>query len=887
LIKYDFTGETMLTENIKMSSKVIREQFIDFFKQKEHKVVKSAPVIPIDDPTLLFTNAGMNQFKDIFLGKKQIEYKRAVDSQKCIRAGGKHNDLEEVGRDGYHHTFFEMLGNWSFADYYKKETIIWAWELLTEVWQLPKKKLYATVHNSDKEAYKIWKTETDIDPSHIEYHGDKDNFWEMGDTGPCGPCSEIHIDRGISACNRQDDPEHKCKVNGNCHRYIELWNLVFIQYYRDAKGELHLLENKYVDTGAGFERLCQVLQHKTSNYDTDLFTPILEKISQLSGVEYIPSSQDATAGVSHRVIADHIRALSFALADGGMPSNEGRGYVLRRILRRAARHGRLLNFRKPFLYKLVKTVVEIMGEHFNELKEKQAHIELIIKAEEERFNLTLDKGLNKFNEIIEKTDKQIEGKDAFMLYDTYGFPLDLTRILAEEKGLGIDEKGFQTEMEKQRARARKAAKFSHMDETTQWIEEAEIVPTKFVGYEKNKVKVNLLKYSIDDDNNVQMVFDKTPFYAEAGGQVADVGHIYNQEADIKISDVQKRGDLFIHFGKLEKGEINSQPYTAVIETDYRENVARNHTTTHLLHKALKEVLGKHVNQKGSLVHPEYLRFDFTHFQPVTQRELEMVEEIVNRKIRENLPLSTQIKDLEQAKAEGATALFGEKYGETVRVVSIDDYSQELCGGTHLDFTGKIGLFKIRAETSIAAGVRRIEAITGYEAEKFVRKLQDQLQQIQKTLHAQPHDILARAEKLVEQNKQLQQRLEKLELKSAGNQLDELIKAAHTIGDIKLVVGEIKVPHQGEMRQLGDQLQNKLGSGVGILVSPIKNKVALLAIVTQDLTPKVHAGKIIGEIAKIVGGKGGGRPDMAMAGGKDVNKISELIAQTPNIVKKML
>jgi alanyl-tRNA synthetase len=647
------------------------------------------------------------------------------------------------------------------------------------------------------------------------------------------------------------------------------------------------LENKYVDTGAGFERLCQVLQHKTSNYDTDLFTPILEKISQLSGVEYIPSSQDATAGVSHRVIADHIRALSFALADGGMPSNEGRGYVLRRILRRAARHGRLLNFRKPFLYKLVKTVVEIMGEHFNELKEKQAHIELIIKAEEERFNLTLDKGLNKFNEIIEKTDKQIEGKDAFMLYDTYGFPLDLTRILAEEKGLGIDEKGFQTEMEKQRARARKAAKFSHMDETTQWIEEAEIVPTKFVGYEKNKVKVNLLKYSIDDDNNVQMVFDKTPFYAEAGGQVADVGHIYNQEADIKISDVQKRGDLFIHFGKLEKGEINSQPYTAVIETDYRENVARNHTTTHLLHKALKEVLGKHVNQKGSLVHPEYLRFDFTHFQPVTQRELEMVEEIVNRKIRENLPLSTQIKDLEQAKAEGATALFGEKYGETVRVVSIDDYSQELCGGTHLDFTGKIGLFKIRAETSIAAGVRRIEAITGYEAEKFVRKLQDQLQQIQKTLHAQPHDILARAEKLVEQNKQLQQRLEKLELKSAGNQLDELIKAAHTIGDIKLVVGEIKVPHQGEMRQLGDQLQNKLGSGVGILVSPIKNKVALLAIVTQDLTPKVHAGKIIGEIAKIVGGKGGGRPDMAMAGGKDVHRIDELIAQTPNIVKKML
>ncbi|MCK4312769.1 MAG: alanine--tRNA ligase, partial [Candidatus Cloacimonetes bacterium] len=522
-----------------LSSKEIRKQFIEFFVKKQHKAVTSAPVIPIDDPTLLFTNAGMNQFKNIFLEQTKPAYLRVVNSQKCIRAGGKHNDLEEVGRDGYHHTFFEMLGNWSFGDYYKKEAITWAWELLTEIWKIPKDKLYATVHHSDKEAFELWENETDIDPAHIEYHGDKDNFWEMAATGPCGPCSEIHFDRGKEFCNLKDDPNHTCKLNGDCHRYFELWNLVFIQYNRGEDGELTQLSKKYVDTGAGFERIVQILQKKDSNYHTDLFMPIINKISEISGVQYSTDKK----GISHRVIADHIRALSFALADGGMPSNEGRGYVLRRILRRAARHGKLLNMKGPFLYKLVDNVVDLMGDHFSELLEKQAHIKLVIKAEEERFNLTLDNGITKFNEIISSLkEKTISGKDAFMLYDTFGFPMDLTRIMAEEKGLKVDEKGFEKEMEKQKKRAREAAKFDLKSEEIDWIEFKPTTKTEFVGYRSNSASCNIQKYFIDDDNNVKLVIDKTSFYAESGGQMADTGKIYNDECKIKVTDVKKDND---------------------------------------------------------------------------------------------------------------------------------------------------------------------------------------------------------------------------------------------------------------------------------------------------------------------------------------------------------
>ena len=890
-----------------LSSKEIRKQFIEFFEKKQHKAVPSAPVIPIDDPTLLFTNAGMNQFKNIFLGQIKPVYLRVVNSQKCIRAGGKHNDLEEVGKDSYHHTFFEMLGNWSFGDYYKKEAINWAWKLLTKVWKLPKDKLYATVHKTDNEAYDLWKSETDIEHSHIEYHGDKDNFWEMAATGPCGPCSEIHIDCGKEFCNCKSDKKHVCKVNGDCHRFIELWNLVFIQFNRDKDGKLTPLPKKYVDTGAGFERIVQVLQKKDSNYHTNLFMPIIDKISEISGVPYKTDShknaqktqniqkQNSVSsvlsvvnydGTSHRVIADHIRALSFALADGGMPSNEGRGYVLRRILRRAARHGHQLNMKEAFLYKLVDVVVDLMGDHFSELKEKQAHIKLIIKAEEERFNLTLENGLKKFGKIIIKTRKIISGSAAFQLYDTYGFPLDLTRIMAEERGLEVDEKGFEKEMEKQKKRAREAAKFDMKLDEIDWIELKPITKTDFIGYRSNTASCKIQKYYIDDENNVKLVVDKTPFYAESGGQVADIGRIYNSECEIKVSDVKKENDVFIHIGKLISGEINEKEYTAVIDQENRKNIARNHTATHLLHKALREVLGEHIQQKGSFVHPDHLRFDFTHFQQVSKHELDIVEKAVNTQIRKCIPLTAEIQNIDAAKKAGAVALFGEKYDEKIRVVSIGDYSKELCGGTHLAYTGEIGLFKITSESSIAAGIRRIEAITGEKAEQYVKILEDEIDEIGRHLHAPSASVLEKLQKMISENKQMRIQLKSVRVKSTGNVIDKLIQKAIIINDVKVVVAKVNIPNPGMMRQVGDQLRDKLKSGIGVLISEIEGKVSILVVVTKDLTDTYHAGKIVGKVAIIVGGSGGGRPDMAMAGGKDASKIDEAIKKIPEIISNL-
>ena len=864
-----------------MNSNEIRKQYIEFFKKKNHKIVSSAPVIPIDDPTLLFINAGMNQFKDIFIGKRKPKYKRVVNSQECIRAGGKHNDLDEVGRDGYHHTFFEMLGNWSFGDYYKKEAIEWAWELLTDVWKLPKNKLYATVHTSDEEAYKLWENETDIDKSHIEYHDDKDNFWEMGSTGPCGPCSEIHIDRGEEFCNLKNDLNHECKVNGDCHRYIELWNLVFIQFFRDEDGKLNPLENKYVDTGAGFERIVQVLQHKDSNYHTDLFMPIIKQIEKISKVKYHSDER----GTSHRVIADHIRTLTFALADGGMPSNEGRGYVLRRILRRAVRHGHLLNMKDSFLYKLVDVVVDLMGTHFTELKDKQTHVKMIIKAEEERFNETLENGLKKFKEIITKTEIEISGSDVFTLYDTFGFPLDLTKIMAEEKGLSVDEKGFKLEMEKQRQRARDAAKFDLKIENISWIELSENIPTEFVGYTENSSTCKIIKYNLEN-NNVKIVLDKTPFYAESGGQIADSGKIFNDKCEIIITDVQKDADQFIHFGKLRRGEINNKEFTAEINVERRMDIARNHTVTHLLHKALKSVLGEHIQQKGSYLHPDHLRFDFTNFKQVDRHELDIIERAVNVEVRKCMSVITELKSIKDAKKEGAVALFGEKYGETVRVVSIGDYSKELCGGTHLKYTGEIGLFKITSESSIAAGIRRIEAITGVQAEKYVKILEDEIDEIGRQLNTPSSSVIEKINKMINENKKLHVQLKTIRVKSAGNTLDQLIQKAIDIDETKVVIAKINIQNPGMMRQIGDQLRDKLKSGIGVLFAEVEGKVSILIIVTKDLTNKYHAGKIIGKVAELVGGKGGGRPDMAMAGGKNSNKILETIKKVPEIIKNL-
>ena len=864
-----------------LSSKEIRKQFIDFFESKQHKAVPSAPVIPIDDPTLLFTNAGMNQFKKIFLGQVEPKYPRVVDTQKCIRASGKHNDLDEVGRDGYHHTFFEMLGNWSFGDYYKKEAISWAWELLTDVWELPKDLLYATVHTSDEEAFNLWKSETDINPNHIEYHDDEDNFWKMGNTGPCGPCSEIHIDRGIEFCNLQNDPDHTCKVNGDCHRFIELWNLVFIQFNSEEDGSLVPLKNKYVDTGAGFERICQVLQNKDSNYHTDLFIPLIERIEQISGIKYHKDER----GTSHRVITDHVRALSFALADGGLPSNEGRGYVLRRILRRAARHGHLLGFKKPFQYDLVDTVIEIMGEHFSELKEKQAHIKMIIKAEEERFNETLDKGLTKFKEVTSVLkDKMIPGKSVFMLYDTYGFPLDLTKIMAEEKGLIVDEEGFQTEMKKQKQRAREAGKFILKLDDTEWTEFKPSKETEFLGYTENIAKCYIQKYHIDAENNVKIVLDRTPFYAESGGQVGDSGKIYNKNCEILITDVKKANDDFIHLGKLTKGKINKDEFIAEINVVNRKSIARNHTATHLLHRALRDVLGDHVQQKGSLVHPDHLRFDFTHFQQVSKHELDIVERTVNAKVRECFALDTEIKSIDEAKKAGAMALFGEKYGEIVRVVTIGDYSKELCGGTHLNYTGEIGYFKITSESSIAAGIRRIEAITGEKAEQYIKLIENEIDEIGRHLNAPISGVMEKIEKMLAENKKLHIQMKAIRVKSAGSALDDMISKALEVNGIKLVIAKVNIPNPGMLRQIGDQLRDKIKSGIGVLFADVGGKVSILVIVTKDLTQQYHAGKIIGKVAELVGGKGGGRPDMAMAGGKDANKIPEVMTKVKEIIK---
>ncbi len=866
------------------TSSEIRQQFIDFFLSKDHHQVPSAPVIPFDDPTLLFTNAGMNQFKNIFLGVTKPEFPRVVDTQKCIRAGGKHNDLEEVGKDSYHHTFFEMLGNWSFADYYKKEAIGWAWELFTKVWGLPKDILYATVHHSDQEAFDFWKNETDIDPSHIEYHGDKDNFWEMGLTGPCGPCSEIHIDRGEEFCNMKDVPGHVCKVNGDCHRIIELWNLVFIQFNRDEEGELHTLESQYVDTGAGFERVCMVLQNKKSNYDTDLFTPIIDAIAKMTGVEYNPGD----AGVSHRVIADHIRALSFAIADGGLPSNEGRGYVLRRILRRAARHGRLLNQHEPFLYKLVSVVSNLMGHHFHELIEKKTHVEMIIQAEEERFNATLDKGLAKFEEITSGIDgNMIPGTDAFMLYDTFGFPFDLTRILAEERGMTVDEEGFSVELDKQRTRAREAGKFVMNLENIEWVTYREDEPTEFIGYFRDTTNCHIIKYTIDDNNDVRLILDRTPFYAESGGQVADMGRIYNEEVEIQISDVKKQGNQFIHIGKLMKGIIRDHEYTAAIEKEYRKNVARNHTATHLLHAALRDVLGDHVQQKGSLVHPYYLRFDFTHFKAMSPREISLVERLVNDKVRACFPVTTRKMQLEAARKEGAMALFGEKYEEDVRVVSIDQFSKELCGGTHLDYTGEIGLFKITTETSSAAGVRRIEAITGTQSEDYVKRLEAEKEDIQALLNVPAGKSIQKLQSLLEEHKAMQQEIQSLQMKASGDVVSNLVGKAIEINGVKVACGAVPAENSGLMRDIGDQLRGKIGSGIGVLFADIDGKVSLIVIVTQDLIKRAHAGKIAGKVAELVGGKGGGRPDMAMAGGKDVEGIPAAIEKVPAIIEEMV
>lgn len=874
------------------SSSEIRSEFIEFFKKYSHQFVPSSPVFPYDDPTLLFTNAGMNQFKDVFLEEGTRPYNRAVNSQKCIRVSGKHNDLEEVGHDTYHHTFFEMLGNWSFGDYFKKEAVEWGWELLTEVWKIPEDKLWATVFAGDEsddldpdiEAENLWKEATDINPKQILRFGKKDNFWEMGETGPCGPCSEIHIDLGPDRCDKQHVKGHVCAVNAGCARYFELWNLVFIQFNRDQSGKLHTLPAKHVDTGMGFERLVAVLQNVRSNYDTDLFQPIIHHIGKIVNIDYQKSSADQQ--IAFRVIADHIRMLTFSITDGALPSNEGRGYVLRRILRRAARYARKLDMHEPFIYHLVPTVVEVMGDAFPEIKEKQGYVMEVIESEEESFNKTLDRGLEIFERIVSelksKKLKEFPGEEAFRLYDTYGFPLDLTRILAEENDMALDESGFDKEMEMQRERARQAGKFSSStSKSDQWQTVADTgKSSEFVGYEKLISNAQIHKYAVVDDA-YHIILNETPFYAESGGQVGDKGKIIGENFELKVIDTQKDGNDIIHIcrngGNLE---ISKPDVQAIVDASQRYPTMYNHTATHLLQAALRKVLGEHVKQAGSLVAPDYLRFDFTHFKKLKPDEIQVIERLVNEKIQEDIPLDIQFTDFKSAKEMGAMALFGEKYGDRVRMITIDKFSRELCGGTHVKSTGQIGLFIITQETSVASGIRRIDALTGPKAVEFAQNSRNTVQNLEHLLSTQPGEISEYVSALIEQNKNLHKELQKLKSKQLLDEADFLIKNAEKIGTINLVTQEFQNVDIDLLKQLGDKIRDSSQKTVAFFINqiPEENRMNFVCAVTDDLIKSkgLKAGDLIREAAQIAGGGGGGRAHLATAGAKNADKLPEVL-----------
>ncbi len=858
-----------------MTSKEIRTQFFDFFKNKKHKIVKSSPVVPFDDPTLLFTNAGMNQFKDIFLGTGTREYNRAANTQKCIRVSGKHNDLEEVGYDTYHHTFFEMLGNWSFGDYYKAEAIDWAWELLTKVWKLPKERLWATVYKDDDEAFDLWKEKTDINPDHILRFGEKDNFWEMGDVGPCGPCSEIHINIG-------DDYNNPKYVNADAADCIEIWNLVFIQFNKDGNGNLTELPAKHVDTGMGFERVCALLQDVKSNYETDVFSPLIKEVAKLSGVK----NDSEENKIPMRVIADHIRALTFAIADGAIPSNEGRGYVLRRILRRAARYGRKLDLHEPFLYKLVDALVNIMGDVFPEIIEKKEYVKERIKAEEESFNATLDRGIEIFEEIVTKLEKkrskEISGSEVFKLYDTFGFPADLTNIMARERGYSIDEDGFNKLLENQREKSRNVAaniytpnlKVSH--QIIPAFDLTEMPPSEFTGYDE--LKSNSKVIGLDKKNN-GIVLDKTPFYVESGGQIDDLGKISTKENSFDVVDVAKVDNKIIHVventDQLKKGTI----VIAEVDEKRRWDIMRNHTATHFLHAALRKILGTHVMQAGSYVGPDHLRFDCTHLAKVTPEELSDIESLVNEEIRKNYKrIRKPDVPIEEAKKMGALMFFGDKYGDKVNVIQFGDFTLEFCGGTHVKNSSEIGLFKITSESSIASGVRRIEAVTGAGVETYIN---DQLNLIRSNKE--------KIDLLMEDKKRLEKEVAELRLNDKLGQLDHILALASEVDNVKIYKGKVSADNMDELKSFGDEMRNKIQSGIGVLVAQVDNKVGIVAVVSDDLikTKKLSAGNIVGKLAKLVGGGGGGKPHLATAGGKDVSQISAAIGKVEEVVGSFL
>lgn len=884
-----------------MKSSDIRQSFLDFFEQKAHTIVRSAPVIPAEDPTLLFTNAGMNQFKDVFLDKGSRPYNRAVDTQKCIRASGKHNDLEDVGRDTYHHTFFEMLGNWSFGDYYKKEAIAWAWELFTEVWKLPKERLYATVYTDDDESLEIWKRETDIDPGHIMKFGEKDNFWEMGETGPCGPCSEIHIDL-------TDDLSGKSLVNADDHRVIELWNLVFIQYNRKADKSLDPLPKKHVDTGMGFERVTAVLQGKSSNYDTDIFLPLFDSITGITGTEY-NATLDGDQDIAMRVIADHARTLTFAITDGAVPGNEGRGYVLRRILRRAVRYARKLDCHEPMLYRLVGVIADTMGGVFPELKKQQGTVEKIIRSEEESFLATLDRGIEIFGEITTtlgaSKQKRISGEDAFRLYDTYGFPLDLTRLMAAEEGLTIDEDGFEACMQKQKERARRDRKQKQQiaGDEGEWHWFGKKDRTVFLGYETLDTEAQVVGVKVAG-GQLQLVLDRTPFYAESGGQTGDRGRIEWEKYAVEIIDTQKDGEVIVHvagkvYDRATGAEIEPESIAfkgaflarAQVDRESREATERNHTATHLLHAALRKVLGEHVQQKGSLVGPERLRFDFSHFEKVSQRELEAVEAEVNERIREAAELVKHADvPYEEALEKGALAFFGDKYADRVRIVEVPGVSMELCGGTHVSNVGKIGLFKIINESSIASGIRRIEAISGKAAEELLWSEYQELQQVRQLLKTGGEESVAgRVQELLEERKTLDKEVQDMRLSLLLDQALNRLEQADTVNGCRIFVMKPEDSGADTLRSLGQFLREKIGRGVGLLAGEKDGKVTLVGFAGDEAIREcgLNAGELVKKAAAKVQGGGGGKPGLATAGGRNPAGIPDAIKVFEEAVKEKL
>lgn len=861
----------------------IRQAFLNYFEQHGHTPVDSSPLVPGNDPTLLFTNAGMVQFKDVFIGRDKRNYTRATSSQRCVRAGGKHNDLENVGYTARHHTFFEMLGNFSFGDYFKREAIKYAWDFLTNVMGLPEEKLWVTVYEKDQEAEDIWLKEMKVSAQRFSRCGEKDNFWSMGDTGPCGPCTEIFYDHGEDVWG---GPPGSPEEDGD--RYIEIWNLVFMQFNRDAEGNMTDLPKPSVDTGMGLERLAAVMQNVHSNYEIDLFQALIRKASELTGESDLENK-------SLRVISDHIRSCAFLIVDGVTPGNDGRGYVLRRIIRRAIRHGYQLGQKQPFFHKLVDELNVQMGEAYPELTQAADHVKKVLLTEEQRFAETIEQGMKILDESIETMEgKTIAGHIVFVLYDTHGFPVDLTADIAREKGLEIDMQGFENEMQAQRERARAASQFSS-DQSVQVTLEGK---TDFTGYDKLEDSASVIALFKDGaetdvlssgDAGV-VILDKTPFYAESGGQVGDTGSLkLASGGEFAVNDTRKQGgDLFGHFGKVANGELRvGDQVTADVDASTRAATALNHSATHLLHAALRQILGDHVQQKGSMVDAERLRFDFSHFEPVTAEQLLAIEKLVNDKIRENYPVETRIMNLDDAKKSGAMALFGEKYDEDVRVLSMGDFSVELCGGTHVNAIGDIGLFKITVETGIASGVRRIEAVTGAAAMEWVQSEEQILNRVAGLVKAGKDDVEDKLSQLLEKNRKLEKELEQLKSKMASAAGSDLASSAVDISGIKVLASVLEGADAKALRETMDQLKNKLGTAVIVLAAIEGEKVSLVAGVTKDTTDRVRAGDLVKFVAEQVGGKGGGRPDMAQAGGSDPAAVPSALASVEGWVTERL